>query len=102
MKEKIKKFLTIISFIIAILGIFLGIFSSFELIQDSTNYEKMYIDGSNFTNFFNVLGFIISICFGFVIIVYSFILIGALWILYGIILFIIKIIKKRTNKKKQT
>ena len=92
MKKNIKKILIIVSLIIIFLGIVSGLSLSNELEQSIPN-EKLYIDGSDFSIFVQIFGIAGSKVVGILIIIYSILIDALIWIIYGIILGIIKIIK---------
>ena len=90
--KKMKKVATIISIIIFILGIIIiiGSVMYFEIIASTINNGKIYIDGTNFTgiiSFFN--GFSADILSGIPVLL-SIIIIGIIWLIYGVIYLIIK------------
>ena len=89
-KKNIKKILIIISLIIICLGIVLGLSLSSELEQSIPN-EKLYIDSTGFSTLVQIVGILI--------IIYSILIDALIWIIYGIVLIVIKIIKKLSNKK---
>lgn len=96
-KWNIKKILIIISIIIICLGILLGLSISNELISTLPT-EKIYVDGSDFSGLAQIGGIIGSKILGMVIVIYSIFIDILIWILYGLVLMIIKIIKKIKNK----
>lgn len=101
MNKKIKKVLTIISIIIIIFGIISGLSVSNEL-ENSTNNNNIYIDGTDVSGIVEITSFMGAKILGFVIVVYSLLLDVAIWIVYWIIILIIKIVKwlkKRKNEK---
>lgn len=97
-KWNVNKILVIISIIIIFLGIISGLYISNEL-ESSLPNEKIYVDGSDFSGLMQVVGIIGSKILGIVIIIYSVFIDVLIWIIYGIILIIMKIIKKINDKK---
>ena len=97
-KKNIKKILIIISLIIICLGIVLGLSLSSELEQSIPN-EKLYIDSTGFSTLVQIVGISVSKVLGTLIIIYSILIDALIWIIYGIVLIVIKIIKKLSNKK---
>ena len=90
MNKKIKKILVIVSIIIIILGIILGVGVSNNIIN-STN-RNLYVDGKDFSDIMELTSFIGSKVLGFVIVIYSILLDCVIWIVYGIIILILKLI----------
>lgn len=97
-KWNIKKVLIIISIIIICLGIILGLSISKEL-EKALPSEKIYVDGSDFSGLVQVGGIIASKLLGIVIVIYSIFIDALIWIIYGIVLIIKKIIKRINDKK---
>jgi len=104
-KEKIRKTLMVISILIIGLGIISAINVSNELtnnlgVSDNTAY---LVDGSDFSPLAEAFTSLGAMIIGFVVIFYNTCIIVAIWVIYGIILLIIKIknkIKERKNGKK--
>ena len=88
----------IISLIIICLGIVLGLSLSSELEQSIPN-EKLYTDSTGFSTLVQIVGISVSKVLGILIIIYSILIDALIWIIYGIVLIVIKIIKKLSNKK---
>ena len=87
MNKKIKKIPVLVSIIIIILGIILGVGVS--------NNINLYVDGKDFSNIMELTSFIGSKVLGFVIVIYSILLDCVIWIVYGIIILILKLIRKK-------
>lgn len=98
MNKKIKKILVVISIIIIILGIIFGISVSNNLINSADN--NLYVDGSDFSGIVELTSFIGAKVLGFVIVIYSILLDIAIWTIYGIIILILKLIRKKKVKVK--
>lgn len=96
MNKKIKKILVVISIIIIILGIIFGISVSNNLINSADN--NLYVDGSNFSGIVELTSFMGAKVLGFVIVIYSILLDCVIWIVYGIIILILKLIRKKKVK----
>lgn len=97
-KFNITKILIIISIIIFGLGVLSGI----SIINDLSLFspiEKLYIDGSDFSGLAQIGGSMLSFVIGISIIFYSIFIDILIWIIYGITLIIIKIVKKIYNRK---
>lgn len=62
--------------------------------------KNVYVDGTDFTIFVNTFGEIGADLFGTFIVIYSILIVGGIWIVYGIVYLIIKIINKCKQKKK--
>lgn len=99
MNKKIKKILVIISIIIIILGIILGVGVSNNIIN-STN-SNLYVDGKDFSDIMELTSFIGSKVLGIVIVIYSILLDCVIWIVYGIIIFILKLIRKKVSESNE-
>ena len=97
-KFNIKKVLIIISIIIICFGIISALSISKEL-ENTLPNEKIYVDGSNFSGLVQVGGVIASKLLGIVIVIYSILIDSLIWIIYGIVLIIKKIINKIKDKK---
>lgn len=97
-KWNIKKILIIISIIIICLGIISASSISKELENELAN-EKIYVDGSDFSGLVRLGGIIGSQLLGIVIVIYSIFIDVLIWVIYGIVLIIIKIVKKINDKK---
>lgn len=96
MNKNIKKILVIISIIIIILGIIFGISVSNNLINSADN--NLYVDGSNFSGIVELTSFMGAKVLGFVIVIYSILLDIVIWTIYGIIILILKLIRKKKVK----
>lgn len=96
MNKKIKKILVVISIIIIILGIIFGISVSNNLINSADN--NLYVDGSNFLGIMELTSFMGAKVLGFVIVIYSILLDIVIWIVYGIIILILKLIRKKASE----
>ena len=89
----------LISIIILILGIISGINVSNELVNNS-NTNNIYVDGTDFSGMAELGGFFGSKILGIVIIFYSILIDIVIWLIYGIIIFILKMIDRLRNKRK--
>ena len=89
----------LISIIILILGIILGINVSNELVNNS-NTNNIYVDGTDFSGMAELGVFFGSKILGIVIIFYSILIDIVIWLIYGIIIFILKMIDRLRNKRK--
>lgn len=88
-----KKIIIIISIIIIGLGIIAGVSLSIELMHMLPT-EKIYVDGSDFSGVIQISGVIGSIVMGLIIVFCSIFMDILIWIIYGIVLFIIKKVHK--------
>lgn len=98
-KKVVKKILILISIIILILGIISGINLSNELVNNS-NTNNIYVDGTDFSGMAELGVFFASKILGIVIIFYSILIDIVIWLIYGIIIFILKMIDRLRNKRK--
>ena len=98
-KKFVKKILILISIIILILGIISGINVSNELVNNS-NTNNIYVDGTDFSGMAELGVFFGSKILGIVIIFYSILIDIVIWLIYGIIIFILKMIDRLRNKRK--
>lgn len=92
-KWNVGKILIIISIIIICLGIISGISISNEL-ENALPTEKIYVDGSDFSMLVQLGGTVGSRLLEIVIVIYSILIDLLIWIIYGIVLVIMKIIRK--------
>ncbi|MCI8396576.1 MAG: hypothetical protein HFJ52_02590 [Clostridia bacterium] len=97
-KRNIKKVLFIISIIIICLGIISGLNISNE-IENVIPNERIYVDGSDFSGLVQLGGIISSKILGTLIIFGSICIDIIIWILYGLILVILKVIKRMKDKR---
>lgn len=97
-KWNIKKVLFIISIIIFFSGIFFGLSISIVL-ENAIPNEKIYIDGSDFSGLMQLGGVIGSKILGTLIIFGSICIDILIWIIYGITLIILGVIKKIKDKR---
>lgn len=96
-KKTVKIILIIISIIILILGIILGINVSNELINN-TNTNNIYVDGTDFSGTAKLGTFFGSKVLVVLFIFYSILIDIVIWLIYGIIIFILKMIDRLKNK----
>ena len=89
----------LISIIILILGIISGINVSNELVNNS-NTNNIYVDGTDFSGMAELGVFFGSKILGIAIIFYSILIDIVIWLIYGIIIFILKMIDRLRNKRK--
>ena len=94
----LTKVLFIISIIIICLGIISGLSISNEL-ENAIPNERIYVDGSDFSGLVQLGGIISSKILGTLIIFGSICIDIIIWILYGIILVILKVIKRIKYKR---
>ena len=92
-----KKILIIISILIIGFGIIAGITIANDLLS-FLPIENFYVDGSDFSKLAQIGGTIVSLLLGTAIIFYSIFIDILIWIIYGVVLIIIKIVKKMRNK----
>ena len=97
--KKTTKILIIISIVLIAIGIFAGVSVSTELSSGVGKMEDQYVDGSNFTPLLKLGVTLGAIAVGCVIGFYFALAICGIWIVYGIILLIIKIINKMKERK---
>ena len=97
-KWNIKKILIIHSIIIIFVGIIVGVSISNELINTISS-EKINVDGSDFSGLIEIGGFIGAKILGIIIIFYSIFIDILIWLIYGFVLIIMKIIKKINDRK---
>ena len=96
-KLSVTKIIVVISVVIIALGIMMGIGVS-NSIENSVLNESIYVDGSNFSGIVQIVGFMGSRILGILIVIYSFIIDAIIWLIYGIVVLIIHIIRKIKNK----
>ena len=97
-KLNATKILIIISIIVIILGIIIGIEAS-NSIENSIPNESINVDGSDFSGIVQITGIMGSKIIGTLIVFFSFIIDAFIWLVYGIIILIINIVKKIKNKR---
>ena len=97
-KLSATKILIIISIIVIFLGIIIGIGTS-KSVENSIPNESINVDGSDFSGIVEITGIIGSKIIGTLIVFFSFIIDAFIWIVYGIILLIINIVKKIKNRR---
>ncbi len=94
MKQQIvTKVLIIISIITIILGLIISLSISVEL-ENSIPDNEIMIDGSNCSGIVQITGFLGSKIIGTIVVFISIFIDIAIWCIYGIVLGILKIIKK--------
>lgn len=98
MRKKVSIILLIISILIIIFGFLSAKNTKDELVNKAMPSGNIYIDGTDMTAASKAFAQIGSGLLGFAIIIYSFLLVGAIWVVYGIIILVILIIKKINNK----
>ena len=96
-KLKVTKILIIVSVIIIVLGIITGVGVS-NSIDNSIPNESIYVDGSDFSGIVQIAGIMSSKIIGTLIVFGSFIIDAFIWFIYGIVILIIGIAKKISNK----
>ena len=84
--------------VIIILGIIIGIGTS-KSVENSIPNESINLDRSDFSGIAQITGIIGSKIIGTLIVFFSFIIDAFIWIVYGIILLIINIVKKIKNRR---
>lgn len=92
--KKIRNILIIISVIIIIIGILIGRSLTLELKDSGMPKENIYVDGTDFTALSETFVSIGSSVLGFVIAMYFALAVVVIWIIYGVIILIIKITTK--------
>lgn len=101
MKKKMKIILIIASVIILILGIIVGISVSNELISYTTTKDNLIVDGTNVSGITEIIGLLGSKIIGTLIIFASIGVDIIIWILYGIVILTIKLMKVVKNRKNE-
>ena len=96
--KKVTKILIIISVIIILMGIFAGKSVNLELKDNSSPKENIYVDGTDFTALSEAFVSIGSSLLGIIITMYFVFAVVVIWIIYGVIILIIKIITKKKEK----
>lgn len=96
-RKKVIKILIIISIVILALGIVLGINVSNEIVNRIPIEE---INNGRFQNLVSAFSYVGAKMLGFVIICYSIFVDIMIWIIYGIVILIKKIINKLNENKK--
>ena len=96
--KKVTKILIIISVIIILMGIFAGKSITLELKDNSSPKENIYVDGTDFTALSEAFVSIGSSLLGIIITMYFAFAVVVIWIIYGVIILIIKIITKIKEK----
>jgi len=99
MKKVILKVLIVISISIILLGIFVGKNTKDQIRNEGMPTENVYIDGNDATEFIEVTVEIGSALLGVVIIIFSVLAVTCIWVVYGIILLTIFIVKKIKSKR---
>ena len=99
MNKNIKKILVIISIIIIILGIISGISLSNDIINNTNN--SLYVDGTDLSSIVELTSFMGAKVLGFVIVICSILLDIVIWIVYGIIILILKLIRKKVSESNE-
>ena len=87
-QKKIMKILLILSGIILFTGILIGFGNTIALLEHTNKIQNVYIDGTNVAGLVSIFGSIGSIFTCIICIFFTFFVIGAIWIVYGGILFI--------------
>ncbi len=100
MNKIILKILIIISILIIIFGIISAIGTKNQLINAGMPTEKQYVDGTDMTAFVDAFAQVGAGLMAIIIIMYSVLIVGGIWIVYGIVYLIIKIINKCKQNKK--
>jgi len=102
--NKINKRVLIILAVLSVLIIGFGIFEGFsiknEIIKESTPTENIYLDGSDVTAITTTFSELGAGMLAFGVIMYTVLIVAGMWVIYGIVLLIIKIIKKCKEKRK--
>ncbi len=94
-----KDFITLLQNHRILIVTLVGINISNELINIIPS-EKIYVDGSDFSGLVQIGGFIGAKILGIIIIFYSIFIDILIWIIYGFVLIIMKIIKRINDRKK--
>lgn len=84
----------IITAVIIVLGAVCGIGLGIYIAMGSSGIDNINIDGSDFTAFFQLFGYITSVGVVIVALIYSAVIVAFLWAAYGIVLLLIKLYKK--------
>ena len=100
-KRNIIKVLMVISVFIIIMGVVGGILVSNELSNIEVSNKNMLVDGTDFTGLIELFIYIGSSVIGFAIGMFSVIIVAIIWIVYGVIVLIVKIINKIKGDKKR-
>lgn len=96
--KKVTNILIIISVVIILMGIFAGKSVNLELKDNSSPKENIYVDGTDFTALSEAFVSIGSSLLGIIITMYFVFAVVVIWIIYGVIILIIKIITKIKEK----
>lgn len=84
----------IITAVVILLGIVCGIGLGIHIASESSGIDNVNIDGSDFTAFFQLFGYIVSVGVVIVALIYSTVIAAFLWAAYGIVLLLMKLYKK--------
>ena len=98
MSKKIPLILAIISIIIIVLGFVSAKPIGESVINQVTPSSNVTVDGTDVTDIFQIAGVFGGMALSILIIIGSFLLVITIWIIYGITLIIISIIKWINNK----
>ena len=98
MIKKASIILIIISALIIFLGFSIAKNTGDEVTNKNTTSNNIYIDGTDITSATDTFTEIGTGLLGIVIFIYSFLLVGAIWVIFGIIVLIIFIIRKIRNR----
>ena len=96
--KKVTNILIIISVVIILMGIFAGKSVNLELKDNSSPKENIYVDGTDFTALSEVIVSIGSGFLGVIITMYFAFAVVVIWVIYGVIILIIKITTKIKEK----
>lgn len=101
MNKTILKILVIISIIIILLGIFSAISIRNELKNEGMPKQNVYMDGSNVTGIIELFVEFGSGILAFIAIIFSILVVGSIWGIYGIVILIFIIIKKYKERNRR-
>ena len=96
--KTVKKILVIISIIILVLGIIKGI-NIMNNVENTASSSDLTIDGADFSGVVELGGYIGNQLVGVITIAYSIFLDIIIWVIYGIVILIIKLIDKIRKKE---
>lgn len=99
MNKIISRILIVVSIIIIVFGIFAGKSVKNELKAEGMPTQNIYIDGTDVTSVTEIFVEIGSGLLDIIMIVYSILAVICIWVIYGIVMLVLFIIKKCKEKR---
>ena len=94
-RKKVLIVMAILSLVIIIIGIVDGISVYTEITNQVANTDKIYIDGSDFSDLFQFFGSSVAIIICCLIIAVSIGIVAVQWGIYGIIMLVLYLINRQ-------